>query len=1323
MQASRRARARRRTAVLALIGLAASTASVMVVAPVAQAAQPKPGHTRLVPDVPRKDTPRISNGEIWDIEVVGNRVFVAGSFTSIADVSGNTAPLGQRYLAAYNIDTGKIDRTFRPTFNGGVNAVEATPDGTKLFVGGTFNTVNGVAAQKVASLNLTTGAPLASFSFSKSTNNGVNALAATNSTLYVGGRFSRVNGVLKSGLAAVNPSTGEVDAGFSNDITGGIGVNGGLTVQQLKLTHDDSKLLVVHTGRQIAGQDRLGMGLINTATKQLLPWRSRLWDDNLASVGGVTRIYAGDIAPDDSYFVVTSGSGGDKPPISDTAVAYPINPTGPIDDVQPLWIARNFDSVYSVAITEQAVYIGGHFSWNESPTANQPWPGLDNVGYGTGQGLSGYGLGDQVVRRDHIGALDPATGTALEWDPGSNSFEGNKAMEATSRGLFVGGDGMFQGGVRTGRVAFYDFSSLPAPSTTDTTITTPIEGRVVPAGQPFTISGTATNPQGIKRVQVEVKDRNSGQYLQDDGVTWGRSNSINAVLGAGTTNRQWSLTATITGNRSLQIMAKTFGTNGTNDATKATKKIESFGLDDQTPATSINGPTGIQTSTSFTLTGTATDDKGVTSLSYWFRDENNNYLQNDGTVAPVFNTFRGTPDVVGATSATWSYDVTLPHEGVWRASATATDTAGQADLRSATRDIRVDSNAVAPTVTIAQPVAMTPPFTVPNVVVAPGTPMTFSGTASDNVQLKNVEITLRNSTTRENLGADGTWGVNVSAGRFRVSPVNIGATTYNWTYTTPFNLSPGTYSFTVRATDNDDLTTATTNQGRLTVSAQVPGDNPPDVLLTSGTGTVPAPGADIPLTGTATDDFGVGSVQLAVFDNSTGRYLQNNGTLASGYNTVSATLATPNATSTTWSYALHLPGAGDYSVTALAFDTSGQQSSSTTGATVRYGYYPGDAAPGFEAALGQPVDGSAFTEGKIVVTGRAVDDLSIARVEVGVVDSLGRYMSATGTFTSTTPSWRAAFLNSPGSPGSNFSYTTPVIPDGTYTVYVRPTDNHNQVGELRTSTGVTVTHPANNAPVAKATVSCTQNVCSFDGRGSTDENVPALTYSWSYGTTSTGVSMGTGSGPVPVKTFTAAGTFTVTLTVKDEWGATGTTTLSVPVAEPSGNLAPVPTLASNCIALACGTSSAGTVDPNPGDTISYTWSWGDGSLASTGASASHTYAATGTYVITLTATDGWGRAASTTKTVVLAEPVGNRAPTVVFSPTCTGLTCAMNSTGTVDPDGDAITYSWSWGDGTAVSTAAAPSHTYAIAGTYTISLTVRDGWGRTTTATRTVTVA
>ncbi len=144
--------------------------------------------------------------------------------------------------------------------------------------------------------------------------------------------------------------------------------------------------------------------------------------------------------------------------------------------------------------------------------------------------------------------------------------------------------------------------------------------------------------------------------------------------------------------------AFTAATGGTADSTPATKKFESFSTDDQTPTTSISGPSGVQTSTTFTVTGTAIDDKGVNSLTYWFRDEQGRYLQNDGTVDDIYNTFRGQPDVVGATNATWSYEVTLPHEGVWRGSATAIDTTGQADLRSATRDWTVDSTAVAPTV-------------------------------------------------------------------------------------------------------------------------------------------------------------------------------------------------------------------------------------------------------------------------------------------------------------------------------------------------------------------------------------------------------------------------------------------------------------------------------------------------------------------------------------------------------------------------------------------------------------------------------------------------
>ena len=220
---------------------------------------------------------------------------------------------------------------------------------------------------------------------------------------------------------------------------------------------------------------------------------------------------------------MTSGSGGDRPPINDTAVAFPIDGG---DVVEPMWVSRAFDSVYSVAITEKAIYIGGHFHWNESPTAPDPWPGLDNVGYGTGQGLSGYGLGDQVVRRDHLGALDPATGKALEWNPGSNSFEGNKAMVATSRACSRGGDGKRQGGVSTGRVAFFDFATTRPPAARHRP--SPPRSRVgsCTPNEPFTIQGDATVTTGsVARVQVEVQSGSA--YLQDNLTTW--SSTFNTI--------------------------------------------------------------------------------------------------------------------------------------------------------------------------------------------------------------------------------------------------------------------------------------------------------------------------------------------------------------------------------------------------------------------------------------------------------------------------------------------------------------------------------------------------------------------------------------------------------------------------------------------------------------------------------------------------------------------------------------------------------------------------------------------------------------------------
>ena len=110
----------------------------------------------------------------------------------------------------------------------------------------------------------------------------------------------------------------------------------------------------------------------------------------------------------------------------------------------------------------------------------------------------------------------------------------------------------------------------------------------------------------------------------------------------------------------------------------------------------------------------------------------------------------------------------------------------------------------------------------------------------------------------------------------------------------------------------------------------------------------------------------------------------------------------------------------------------------------------------------------------------------------------------------------------------------------------------------------------------------------------------------------------------------------MTTTVRDEYGLTGTATSTVTVVEPVGNVAPTPVVnPPSCAGLVCNLSGVGSADPDAGDTVAYRWDFGDGTAVSTASSMSHTLPAAGTYTVTLTTTDGWGRAASTTRVVTM----------------------------------------------------------------------------------------
>ncbi|MFT4220201.1 MAG: PKD domain-containing protein [Microbacterium sp.] len=166
------------------------------------------------------------------------------------------------------------------------------------------------------------------------------------------------------------------------------------------------------------------------------------------------------------------------------------------------------------------------------------------------------------------------------------------------------------------------------------------------------------------------------------------------------------------------------------------------------------------------------------------------------------------------------------------------------------------------------------------------------------------------------------------------------------------------------------------------------------------------------------------------------------------------------------------------------------------------------------------------------------------------------------------------------------------------------------------------------------------------------------------------------------------------------------------------NYPPTAEIGVECENQACEFTSDGSSDAG-GSIASYLWDFGDGET-STQANPSHTYAAAGTYSITLTVTDNDGAtgSASTTQSVDFLDGL----PTGSFEVSCASLVCSFDGSGSSDAEGSIADYAWDFGDGSDGS-GAEVSHTFAEDGEYDVTLTVTDSAGQTAEVTETVEVA
>jgi hypothetical protein len=413
------------------IGVALTAVAAVVVVFLGGPSNASPiSQNAVVSTNPSDKTPRVQDGAVYKMLYNWGITFVGGQFTSVKNYS-NTGTYSRNRLFAFNPVTGGLTG-LHATFNSEVWALAT--DGTSLFVGGYFNNVNGVSRTGVVKLNPTTGA--VDTKFNAGLNGSVTDMAYVKGRLILGGSFSKR-------LVAVNPATGG-DTGYIKIAIAGApnyGDPGPTKVFRFAVNPAGTRLAMVGTFTSVGGKARQRAAMINlgTSSASVSGWYSSLWN-NACSTAAPSYTRDVDFSPDGTYFViVTTGSGfpDDKNRLCDSASRWN---TSDSPTTYPVW--ANYtggDTLLSVQVTRAAVYVQGHQRWLNNPH------GKDFAGAG-------------AVDRPGIGALNPWSGLAYSWNPTKDRGIGGYDLLLSPGGLFVGSDTTEIGGEVHERIAF-----LPLP--------------------------------------------------------------------------------------------------------------------------------------------------------------------------------------------------------------------------------------------------------------------------------------------------------------------------------------------------------------------------------------------------------------------------------------------------------------------------------------------------------------------------------------------------------------------------------------------------------------------------------------------------------------------------------------------------------------------------------------------------------------------------------------------------------------------------------------------------------------------------------------------
>jgi PKD repeat protein len=444
--------------IMAAAALVAAALVVVTVEPAAAAPGPAPIEQRNAQTVTADPLPtvQIDSGIVWTQAVAGTTVYAGGSFSNArpAGASPGQSLMPRSNILAYNINTG-VATSFAPTINGTVKALAVSPDGTRLYVGGSFNRVNGQTRFNFAAFDTATGALLDSV---KPAIGGsyVNAIVATSSTVYIGGLIGAAAGVTRKNLAAVSASNGALL---------GWAPTPDLQVDSMVLAPGGGKLIAAGRFETVNGSTSRGLAALDLSTGALLPWaatsviKNGLATGTTAGRAGIWALSADASAVYGTGWVYSSKTVGNL-----EGIFAAEGQSGAIR-----WIADCHGDHYGVYSDGANVYSTGHE--HDCQTAGglpQAYPAPGNMRHATVYTAAAKGT---LTRSPYVNSIyadwagypaPAAVNWFPDWTTGTASGSGQAGWTMTGSGqyMLVGGEFPYVNGQRSQGLA--RFARTPA---------------------------------------------------------------------------------------------------------------------------------------------------------------------------------------------------------------------------------------------------------------------------------------------------------------------------------------------------------------------------------------------------------------------------------------------------------------------------------------------------------------------------------------------------------------------------------------------------------------------------------------------------------------------------------------------------------------------------------------------------------------------------------------------------------------------------------------------------------------------------------------------